>query len=40
MLKSKEENKETLIYEMRNTDRCLLFYGILYKMRVDGKKET
>ena len=39
-LKLKEENKETLIYEMRNTDRCLLFYGILYKMRVDGKKET
>lgn len=40
MLKLKEENKEALICEMRNTDRCLLFYGILYKMRVDGKKET
>ena len=40
MLKLKEENKETLIYEMRNTDRCLLFYGILYKMQKKKKKET
>ncbi len=38
--KLKEENKEALICEMRNTDRWSPFYGILYKMRVDGKKET
>ena len=38
-LKLKEENKETLICEMRNTDRCLLFMEFCTRCGLTGKKK-